>query len=535
MPTIDITAMLGMRPRVESFLLPDENAEVATNCHFDTGIISPLYGDTVQATTFPSTPATIFRYTDAFWFAWTGDVDAIRSPIAQDDYDRVYYTDGSYPKVTNSAIATGGATKPTAYFRLGIPAPLSGITFGTITPPVGETDDTTTDDETRYYVHTYVSAMGEEGPPSPASAEVNIPIPGSSIVLNLPAVESNNNNITLRRIYRSATTDSSSGWYLVGETAIATTAITDALTTDQLGAELETEDYLPPPATMKGLCLMANGIAAGFDGNTILFSGAYLPYAWPEAYQMTTEDDVVAICPIGTSLVVGTKGYPYVLAGVTPAAITSQKLMLQQACISKRSMVAVDGVVLYASPDGLVGISESTAALATEQILSREQWLAMHPSTLRAWAFEGKYIGLTDNTGFIYDPKSNDFCTLSNTWNAAFNDMKSDALFIAKGTALYTWRSSSTAQSFTWRSKKFIRLPGMSYTCARVVSSDITKIGFKLYVDGVLKLTLAVGAVPASAFRLPVVRGDQWQIEITGTAKVSRITFATSMAEIANG
>ena len=57
---------------------------------------------------------------------------------------------------------------------------------------------------------------------------------------------------------------------------------------------------------------MANGIAAGFDGNTVLFSGAYLPYAWPEANRLTTEDDVVAICPIGTSLVVGTKAYNFV-------------------------------------------------------------------------------------------------------------------------------------------------------------------------------------------------------------------------------
>ena len=206
--TIDITAMLGMKPRIESFLLPDENSEIATDCHFDSGIINPLYGDTDQAFAFPSAPTTIFRYTDAFWFAWTGDVDAIRSPIAQDDYDRVYYTDGSYPKVTDSAIATGGATKPTAYYRLGIPAPGSAITFGTITPPVGETDDTSTDDESRYYVHTYVSGKGEEGPPSPASAEINIPIPGSSLVLNFPSVEANNNNITLRRTYRSATTDS---------------------------------------------------------------------------------------------------------------------------------------------------------------------------------------------------------------------------------------------------------------------------------------------------------------------------------------
>ena len=534
MPTIDITAMLGTMPRIERFLLPDENAGVATNCHFDSGVISPLKGDTAQATTFPITPGTIFRYTDAFWFAWSGDVNAIRSPIAQDAYDRVYYTDGAYPKVTDSAIATSGATKPTAYYRLGIPAPGTAITFGTITPPAGTTDDTSTDDETRYYVHTYVSGKGEEGPPGPVSAEINIPIPGSSIVLNLPAVESNNNNITLRRIYRSATTDTSTGWYLVGETTIAAGTFTDTLTTEQLGAELETDDYLPPPATMIGLCLMANGIAAGFDGNTVLFSGAYLPYAWPEAYRMTTEDDVVAICPIGTSLVVGTKGYPYIMAGVTPSAMTAQKIALQQACISKRSMVAVEGIVLYASPDGLMGVGESAAALATEKILSRDQWLAMHPSTLKAWAFEGKYLGITDNTQFIYDPKTNDFRTMSSTWAAAYNDLQADALFIAKGTTLYTWNTGSNL-SLTWRSKQFIRLPGMSYTCARIASDNIALVGFKLYVDGVLKLTIAPGSLTSRAFRLPPVRGDVWEIEVYGTAQVHRITMATSMQELAYG
>ena len=120
---------------------------------------------------------------------------------------------------------------------------------------------------------------------------------------------------------------------------------------------------------MRGLCLMANGIAAGFSGNTVLFSGAYLPYAWPNANRLTTEDDVVAICPAGTSLVVGTKGYPYVMTGVSPSSITSQKLNIQQACISKRSMVSVDGVVLYASPDGLVGVTESGASVATDKII----------------------------------------------------------------------------------------------------------------------------------------------------------------------
>lgn len=536
MPTIDITVMQGMKPRIEPFLLPDNNSVLAKDCHFDTGVISPLLDDALTAITFPITPKTIFHYRDDFWFAWESDVDVIRSPVAQDDYGRVYYTDGVYPKVTMSSIATGGAIRPTAYYRLGVPAPSSVITISAITPPSGATDSTSTDDETRYYIQTFVTATGEEGPPSSASAEVTITIPDSSVTLSLPAAQANNNNITRRRIYRSATSDASSGWYEVVELPIATTSYVDSLTSDQLGAALATEDYLPPPDDMMGLCLMANGISAGFSGNTVLFSGAYLPYAWPDANKLTTEDDVVSICPVGTSLVVGTKGYPYVMTGVSPSSITAQKLNVQQACISKRSMVSVDGVVLYASPDGLVGVTESGASVATDKIISREQWQAMSPSTLRAWSYEGKYIGLTDTTGFIYDPQTGDFRELSNRWDAAYNDMTADALYLTKGTSLYSWRSSNESNvQFYWRSKEFIEPEGSSFSCCRIVADDITKIGMRLLLDGAQVLEVVEGNIPSVAFRLPALRGYRWQIEVYGNSKVSRITLATSMQELNGG
>ena len=536
MTAIDITVMQGMKPRIEPFLLPDNNSVLAKDCHFDTGVISPLMDDAITAITFPITPKTIFHYRDDFWFAWASDVDVIRSPVAQDSYGRVYYTDGSYPKVTMSDIATGGVTKPTAYYRLGVPAPSTSIGISAITPPSGVTDDSSTDDETRYYIHTFVSATGEEGPPSSASAEVNITIPGSSVTLSLPAVQANNNNITRRRIYRSATSDSSSGWYQVVELPIATTSFVDSLTSDQLGATLSTEDYLPPPDDMRGLCLMANGIAAGFSGNTVCFSGAYLPYAWPDANKMTTEDDVVGICPVGTSLVVGTKGYPYVMTGVSPDSITAQKLNTQQACISKRSMVSVDSVVYYASPDGLVGVTSSGATVATEQIITRDQWQAMLPSTLRAWSYEGKYIGLTDNSAFIFNPQTGDFRYLSNSWDAAYNDMTADSLYLAKGSALYSWRSSNESNvQFQWRSKEFIEPEGSSFSSCRIIADDITKIGMKLFIDGEQALDVTEGNVPEGGFRLPALRGYKWQVEVYGNSKVSRITLATSMQELNGG
>lgn len=525
--------MQGVRPRIEPVLLPDQYAVVARDCHFDSGVISPLYGDTPLGVTFPTTPQTIFHYQNNDWFAWAADVDVIRSPVAQDAYGRVYYTDGSYPKVTQQNMATQGATRPGAYYRLGGPAPKSIISVSAITPPSGATDDSSTDDETRFYTHTYVTATGEEGAPAAASAEVTIAIPDSSVTLNLPAVETNDNNITLRRIYRSATTDSSSGYYKVAELPIAQTTYVDSKDTDELGAELETDDYLPPPATMRGLCLMANGIAAGFDGNTVLFSGAYLPYAWPEANQLTTEDDVVAVAPIGTSLVVGTQGYPYVMTGVSPDSITAQKLTLPQACISKRSMVSLEGIVIYAAPDGLVGISESTATLLTEQIMTRAEWLDMKPSTLRAWGFEGKYIGITDNGSFIYDPKANTFRTISDSWNAAYNDLEADSLFLAKGTNLYSWQSNDGDKlEFVWHSKPFVPAPGTSFSCCRIVSDDIDSIGVRFYTDGSLLFDIPIGTVPDTAFRLPAERANQWSVEVYGSAKVSRITLATSMEEL---
>ncbi|GAA4493451.1 hypothetical protein [Pseudaeromonas paramecii] len=529
MPTIDIVTMRGETPRVAPHLLPNEVATLARDCLFDRGTLQPLNDDLAMGVTLPITPKTLFRYTDNFWFAWAVEVEAIRSPIAQDSYGRVYYTDGDYPKVTTADIATGGATKPTAWYRLGVSAPTSAIQIGEITPPDGATDDDATDDETRYYVHTYVTASGEEGPPSDASTEVTITIPDSTVTLGLPAVDANDRNITSRRIYRSVTSDDSADYLFVAEVPIAQASYVDSKASDELAGSLETYDYLPPPDNMRGLCLMANGIACGFAGNELLFSGAYLPYAWPEANRLTTEHEIVAIAATGAALVVGTEGYPYLCQGVSPSAITSTKIELQQACISRRSMVSVDGLVLYASPDGLVGVSTSGANLVTVQIITPSQWQVMNPETLRAWCHEGKYIGITDTHAFMYDPASGDFRQMSNRWDAAYEDLLTDSLYVAHGTQLSRWRGDSEASvNYTWRSKVFT-FTEAAMSCAKVSRGD-GDLTFRLYLDG--ELVLDLDDVPTGAFRLPSLRGNKWQVEVSGLAEVERIQVATSMAEI---
>lgn len=117
MPVLDIVTMRGTMPRVEPHLLSDEVAVIARDCHFDHGVISPLEDDSSTGMELPTVPITLFRY-GQHWFAWNKAVEAIRSPIAQDQYGRVYYTDGEYPKVTHAQIATGGSNRPTAWYRL---------------------------------------------------------------------------------------------------------------------------------------------------------------------------------------------------------------------------------------------------------------------------------------------------------------------------------------------------------------------------------------------------------------------------------
>lgn len=546
---IDITTMHGEIPRDADGLLPQSNSTYAENCHFDCGVITPLTADIDASIAFTFTPQAVFHYYDDYWFAWDHDVDVIRSPIAQDPYNRIYYTDGEYPKLTSADIALVGDNLPSAYYRLGVPAPETAIGISAVTPPNDDDgnpviDDDPTNDETRYYCETYVTAYGEEGPPGPASADVEITAPGSSVTLSLAAPPAGNYNITRRRIYRTVTTTSDAEFLEVVELDIAVTSYVDSLASDELTATLETEDYLMPPDNMIGLCAMNNGISVGFAGNEIMFSMPYLPYAWPDAYKLSTYDNIVAIASVDTAVVAGTEGVPVVFSGITPSNISDKPVQLNQACLSKRSMVSMLGFVLYAGPAGIVKVTATGAgSVATANVMTREQWQAFNPSTVRAWSVGGNYIGLYDYDGdgdgvydtvrgFIYDPNNNDLRRLTNTFDAAYADPQSDLLYVAKGDELWISQASQTPLSMRWRSKVFHVPQGCSYSVCRVMSPSVIQVGIRFFIEGQLACTMPPGSIVDNIFRLPVMAGSKWQAEVYGYAQVDRITLAQSVREL---
>ncbi|AGG58104.1 internal virion protein [Vibrio phage douglas 12A4] len=531
MAVINILTFQGERPRVTPRLLANEQATVAKNTQFERATLLPynqplLTGDSVTDKT-----KTLFRYLGLHWFEWNKVVDAVYSPVANDVYQRVYYTGDDYPKVTNNAIF-GGPVKPYAFYRLGVPAGTTAIN-GKVIPPVPlPPDDDANDNETRFYTYTYVSGSGEEGAPGPASNQLEISYPGSEVELTIPDVITNNSDITKVRIYRSATGGGEADFYFVAELPIATLSYTDKLADSDLGPVLITDFYEMPNEKMRHLTLMSNGILAGAWENTVAFCEPYTPYAWPTEYQLTTEHNVVAMQAVGNNLLVATEGYPWIFYGVTSDAMTPRKIESSQACVSKRSMANIGGIIMYASPDGLVGFNGETVQLMSAQVFTRKQWSALKPETIQAYYYEGMYLAFYGDDldkAFLYSPGGGDVIFFDIAADCAVSDLLTDTLYMVKDGAISKWNEGAELE-YTWRSKEYYTLDGVFNSA--YIRGDVSDVGLRIIIDGKIAYEFVKGKIPPRAFRLPSLRGRVWQFELFGTTEVLSICVATSMAEI---
>ncbi len=162
----------GTKPKIiDPLLLPPNRAQIALNCRFDKGGISALAQDTaVQA--LQAGDQKIFVYYNGgvkYYFEWDSDVDALKPALANDSFNRIFYTEAGILKVTDSSLFNAGTPYPYSYYYPCPPAPMDApFISGT---PSG-TDPTLI--ETRGYVYTYVNGYGSEGPPSPVSNLLDI-------------------------------------------------------------------------------------------------------------------------------------------------------------------------------------------------------------------------------------------------------------------------------------------------------------------------------------------------------------------------
>ena len=279
-------------------------------------------------------------FQNGYWMGWLARVSIERGPVPADVDERIYYTGAGIPQFTYFALATGGGTNyPVASLHLGIPGENSAPT-ATVTG-TAPTDPSLYN--SRAYVYTYIrkiNGISDEGPPSLASAIVQVGPAQSVDLTSIGVGPGGSYGITNVRIYRLNTGSASANYQFVAELAIGTTGYTDSTSDADLSPLiLPSTDWDGPPDDLHSLVKMPNGILAGISKDQICFCEPYQPHAWPIQYRYGMNRNGVALGTFLSSVVVGTEDNPWIWSGSHPAYMSGVKGDEAQACIRDRKSV----------------------------------------------------------------------------------------------------------------------------------------------------------------------------------------------------
>lgn len=470
----------GESPRVSKTLLQDNEAQNAVNTKLYSGELrSWIQPTAVSPRVIPSEETqTIFRVVrpstgEQVWFAWDDDVNVVRGPVYDTQDFRLYFSNGIAGfKVNASLVDTddgnvlqGISTGPYTPLPMGVLPPPSA--------PIAQASSESQTPESRAYVYTYVSTFGgveEESGPSPVSSVVTLD-PGGSVALSgfvdprFSTPHAQYTSINKIRIYRTVIGSNNNTAYLFVKEIPSTEGSTiDTVSASFLGESIQSTYWSIPPEGLSGLVGMPNGFLAGFVGNQIHFSEPFQPHAWDRRNVLTTEHDIVALGVVGTTLVVGTKGNPYIVTGADPSLMSMEKLPVNEPCMSKRSMSSDEGGVMYASPNGVVVVTPTGANLATRNLFTREEWEQYYPSTMHGSVADGRYYlfynnGVDVSGCLIFDRNSpaSPFTRLDFYSQANYAEPTESILYMLIDGEIKSWDFGSINRvAYSWKSKMFI-------------------------------------------------------------------------------
>lgn len=524
---IDIYNFKSAITAIEPELLSDEYASEATNLETVKGSIEPLK-DTLSSDEISVTSSTnsltrlSVRDGVSKMIQGVNKESFVTSPLAQDDFDRVYLTsDSSEPKMGSySSIET---TK----IPLGIDAPSQAISLG---------HSFSGDDiQQTSFLFVEESAYGELSAPSPATTPIMVQESGT-ITLNMPTAPSSG-HWTNRRIYMS----DYAGNFLYLKTIPSTYSHTIIEFTGfdfaSLGEELDqiSEGALndKPRAGMTGLCEMPGGFLAGYEDNVVCFSKQYLPHAWPSNFEITINGVIKRIAVAASGLVVLTDKKPYLVAGGSPEAMYPVELDISEPLYSPNAVVDMGSYVVYPSSDGLIAVAGQENRNLINGVMDKDEWRNHLSSSAVACTFNGKYWYFTNNGGFVFDVESGSFSRNSMSAVACYSDQINDKIYLVTPTgALETYsRSNLTNNTFTWVSKTF-SVDGQSISCFKVDSKANVNVTIEYVNKGEVINTYNVVSEPYNASRLPSVRCQSIIITVSSNDAVKRIQVASSMQEL---
>lgn len=542
-------AFTGMLPRVEPHLLPAGASQDVLNANLQRGSLVPYKAPAKVADLAKvGTKLAIYRFGRAidddarYWFHWLKDTDVARGAIPDDTQERTYFTEaGQPPRVTDSTMATTGAAMPSAWYRLGIPAPTVRATV-TVTQQPNPPDNL--ERQSCLLAYTFVSAWGEEGPPNEVSDPFDAATDDTLNVINMEGPPSGEYNITLKRLYIS-TTDATGTAVLRFWKEVPAGAVTfsDKVDFTALGEALPEHALVPPPADLFGLMAHPAGFMIGFSGKRVYRSEVFKPYGWP--YYSPVADEIVGGGIMGQATVICTKGDTYLATQADPVTFTPLRLEGNQPCVAKRTIRAFKGGVVYASPDGLVMVDQSGGmGVVTEELLTREQWQAYRPSSMHASVHDNRYFCWYDTGtargGLIFD-LTRGAMSLTRTdvyATASYSDGRRDELFLALPDGdVHKWDAGALPLAMRRLSRKYILERAQNIGAAQVLAAAYP-VTFRLRAtvesnSGPREVVIERVVRNGRPFRLAGnYRARSYEYTVEGSSAITEVTVASTLGNV---
>lgn len=520
----------GVAPRIAPRLLPATLAQEALDVKLWSGELRPHYADEILQY-IPSNVQTIYRYKwknkTYRWLMWPYETRVAKGPVYDDENNRIYFMNQGGFFVTDSSLledrdyTNGLGENGTPYYTAGIPRAgynimsVSGTGSGDI--------------EARSYIVCYVRQwpdgtidVGKSSEPYAtswdAAARRTIDVrPGQTVkiaVHNISDTDSAKTGVNKVYIYRSEVTSSGQALYsYVDQFDINPSHVTnnpnatwntggwyeylDKKANTQLGEACPSLYWDPPVDGLKGLVSLQNGLFAAYKDSTVYVSDWNAPHAWPYEHTVTIDYPIVGLGSFGNTIVVCTEAAPVLIVVQDPTNPTIKAIQENCPCVSADSIVNTRNGVIFASQNGLVLINSTSPTFITEKLLTQDEWLPLHPESLKGAFLNNTYYGFFTNptdtaAGFIFDLDSYTYNTVYNSIvssglvfttqpaKVVYNDIEQSQLYVCypleNGTqySLCSFASDSRInKSFRWRSKVNVSPQGLfNLSAARVMMTS---------------------------------------------------------------
>jgi hypothetical protein len=480
----------GLRPALAAHLLADHEAQIAQNCNFSRGDLRSFRAPSLEQPLALGTIQSILQYEEngnIHWVESANDIDAIKNPVANDAYERLFFTGETEMRFFANDNISSPFDAATDYYKAGIPAP-------TAAPTVARVGGAGADYRAYFYI--YVNAYGDVGANS-ALGSISDYSSGRMTVADIVSAPAGR-AIDRIWVYRTNASGSEVGLfqfvceamffdaaasYSQGDFVVYSGALYEctnagghsgawnaanftageAVADADLGAVFAYETYLPPPDGLKGLIVIANDICAGFYGNTLYISVPGKPYAYPVAYRKSFDYDIVGIAGYGSNIIVCTTGIPYRVFGQHSASMAVVPYSDFLPCSAKRTISTWQNAVYYSSTNGMARVNNTEALLISAEqpdappIIDKDSWQDTYVPTHGCF-YQDLYFAFSASISFYIDFQRRFCVTLSPIAQAGYVSEQDGHFYLAidQGGTLYAqkWEGDSTNYlPFTWRSK----------------------------------------------------------------------------------